>query len=43
MDAWGHLAFWAKDEADFNEKAKQPWIASENGGDAEPKTNNGWY
>jgi len=45
MDAWGHLAFWASSEEDFNEKAKQPWISSENANDAEPNalSHPSWY
>jgi len=35
MDAYGHLEFWAEDAEDFHRKARQPWIASGNEGDAE--------
>ena len=36
FDAYGHIAFWAKDEDDFNERARQPWISSANEADLEP-------
>ena len=36
LDAYGHIAAWSTGEADFNKKAKQPWIASLNKGDTEP-------
>jgi len=36
LDAYGHIEAWSKDEADFNKKAKQPWIGSNNKGDSAP-------
>ena len=36
LDAYGHIAAWSTGEADFNKKAKQPWIASANKGDSAP-------
>ena len=38
LDAYGHIAAWSTGEADFNKKAKQPWIASDNKGDKAPKS-----
>jgi hypothetical protein len=36
LDAYGHIAAWSSGEADFNKKAKQPWIASDNKNDSSP-------
>jgi len=38
LDAYGHIAAWSTGEEDFNTKAKQPWIDSNNKGDKAPKT-----
>ena len=40
LDAYGHIEAWSTGEADFNKKAKQPWIASANGGDSAPVAHN---
>ena len=38
LDAYGHIEAWSTGEADFNKKAKQPWIASDNRADSAPKS-----
>ena len=38
VDAYGHIAHDSKDTADFENKARQPFIKSHNAGDKEPKS-----
>jgi len=38
LDSYGHIAAWSTSEGDFNKKARQPWISSNNKGDKAPKS-----